>query len=307
MGPALIAVAHGSRDPRSAATMAAVVAEIAAARPDIDVRLAFLDLSAPSVEQVVDAVAAHGHTHAIVAPLLLGSAFHARVDLPGLLDECRARHPHLRLTQADVLGPDPRLIEALRDRVLDALGATAGPGDLVAPPIPDSRPLLADPNDGDSTASSRTAVTPTDTALLVAHLARGARVAPTVPVPNASDVNGARIGVAVAAVGSSSAAANARSADVARHLSAMTGWPTEICFATTEPTVHEAISRLRARGADHVMLAPWFLAPGLLTDRLATAAPDLVHANVIGAHPAMTEIVWDRYDAAWATALPLSA
>ncbi|SNY83189.1 Sirohydrochlorin ferrochelatase [Nocardia amikacinitolerans] len=305
MAPALIAVAHGSRDPRSATTMAAVVAEIAAARPDLDVHLAFLDLSAPSVEQVVDVVAAQGHTHAIVVPLLLGSAFHARVDLPGLLDECRARHPHLRLTQADVLGPDPRLIEALRDRVLDVLGATAVPVDLVATAIPDSRPQLADPNDGDSTAASRTTVAPADPGHHVALPARSARVAPA--VPNPSDVGGARLGVAVAAVGSSSAAANARSADVARQLSALTGWPTEICFATTEPTVHEAISRLRARGADHVLLAPWFLAPGLLTDRLATAAPDLPHANVIGAHPAMTEIVWDRYDAAWADALPLSA
>ncbi|MET8776394.1 sirohydrochlorin chelatase [Nocardia sp. NPDC004654] len=263
--PALIAVAHGSRDPRSAATMAAVVAEIAAARPDLDVHLAFLDLSAPSVEQVVDAVAAQGHTHAIVAPLLLGSAFHARIDLPGLLDECRARHPRLRLTQADVLGPDPRLIEALKDRAVEALGTTDDHNTPAASDVPNT--------------SRSQAVPEQDT----------------------------RLGIAVAAVGSSSHAANARSADVARHLSAMTGWPTEICFATTEPTVHEAVSRLRARGADRILLAPWFLAPGLLTDRLATAAPDLVHANVIGAHPAMTEIVWDRYDAARAATLSLSA
>ncbi|MEV6274932.1 sirohydrochlorin chelatase [Nocardia sp. NPDC051832] len=245
--PALIAVAHGSRDPRSAATMAAVVAEIAAARPDLDVRLAFLDLSAPSVEQVVDAVAAQGHTHAVVAPLLLGSAFHARVDLPGLLDAARARHPQLRLTQADVLGPDPRLIGALRDRVLDA-------------------------------------------------------------APNALSRNlGRRLGVAVAAVGSSSAAANARTADVARRLALLTGWHTEICFATTEPTVTAAISRLRARGADQVLVAPWFLAPGLLTDRLAAAAPEVLHANVIGPHSALTDIAWDRFDAARSTPLALSA
>ncbi|MFE3028948.1 sirohydrochlorin chelatase, partial [Nocardia tengchongensis] len=105
--PALIAVAHGSRDPRSAATMRDVVERIAAQRPDLDVRLAFLDLSTPSVDQVIDAVAADGHSHAVVVPLLLGNAFHARVDLPGLLDAARDRHPRLRLTQAEVLGPDP--------------------------------------------------------------------------------------------------------------------------------------------------------------------------------------------------------
>ncbi|MEV0294132.1 sirohydrochlorin chelatase [Nocardia sp. NPDC050710] len=255
-GPALIAVAHGSRDPRSAATMSAVVAEVAAARPDLDVRLAFLDLSAPSVEQVVDAVAAQGHTHAVVAPLLLGSAFHARVDLPGLLEAARARHPHLHLTQADVLGPDARLISALRDRVREACTAL-------------------DPHSG----------------------------APNTLWSRGND----RLGIAVAAVGSSNAAANARTAGVARQLAAITGWHTEICFATTEPTVTEAISRLRARGADRILIAPWFLAPGLLTDRLVTATPNSVHTGVIGSHPALTEIIWDRYDAALADALALTA
>lgn len=250
--PALIAVAHGSRDPRSAATMHAVAEQLAATRPDVDVRLAFLDLSAPSVDQVVDAIAADGHSHAIVVPLLLGNAFHARVDLPGMLDAARARHPRLRLTQADVLGPDTRLVTALRDRVLEQLaGASA---------------LIADRKSAQ------------------------------------------RLGIAVAAVGSSSAAANARTAEVARQLGALTGWDTEICFATTEPTIVEAVAKLRARGADQVLVAPWFLAPGLLTDRLLNATPEVTHAEVIGAHNALTEIVWDRYYAAAATTtLTLSA
>ncbi|MFI6773461.1 sirohydrochlorin chelatase [Nocardia sp. NPDC050412] len=242
--PALIAVAHGSRDPRSPATMSAVVADIAAARPDIDVRLAFLDLNAPSVEQVAKAVAVQGHTHAVVAPLLLGSAYHARVDLPGLLAAARTDHPQLVLTQADVLGPDPRLITTLRDRTSAALEPAGG-----------RRPL----------------------------------------------------GVVVAAVGAASAAANARTSEVARQLARMTGWLTEICFATTEPSVTQAISRLRARGAEEVLVAPWFLAPGLLTDRLVAAAPDVVHAQAIGPDTAFTEIVWDRYDTALSATLSLSA
>ncbi|WP_281179510.1 sirohydrochlorin chelatase [Nocardia inohanensis] len=237
----MIAVAHGSRDPRSAATMHAVVEQIAAARPDLDVRLAFLDLNAPSVDQVVDAVAAEGHSHAVVVPLLLGSAFHARVDLPGMLAATRSRHPRLHLTQADVLGADPRLISALRDRVLEQLSG------------------------------------------------RG------------------RIGIAVAAVGSSSSAANVRTGEVARMLTGLTGWDTEICFATTEPNLPEAVSTLRARGAEQVIVAPWFLALGLLTDRLAAAVPGIVHATALGAHPHVAEVVLDRYFAAAAQTLSLSA
>ncbi|MFE3076405.1 sirohydrochlorin chelatase [Nocardia tengchongensis] len=255
--PALIAVAHGSRDPRSAATMRDVVERIAAQRPDLDVRLAFLDLSTPSVDQVIDAVAADGHSHAVVVPLLLGNAFHARVDLPGLLDAARDRHPRLRLTQAEVLGPDPHLIIALRDRIAAAMAIGSDP-----------RPAAV-----------------TDAA--TGRLRR---------------MTGPRWGIAVAAVGSSSAAANTRTGDVARLLTAMTGWDTEICFATTQPTVDKAFARLRARGAERILVAPWFLAPGLLTDRLRDALPLVRHADTIGAHPLLAEVALDRYATA---ALPL--
>lgn len=241
--PTLIAVAHGSRDPRSAATVSACVDLIRAARPGTDVRLAFLDLNAPSVDQVVDAIAAQRRTHAVVVPLLLGSAFHARVDLPGILAAARTRHPLLRLTQADVLGADHRLIWALHDRVCSALD--------------------------------------TD-------------------VPE-------RLGVAVAAVGSSSQEANARTAMVARLLAARTGWHTEICFATTEPSVATAASALVEHGAEQVLVAPWFLAPGLLTDRLASQAPDIVQTHALGHHSALVDTVWDRYDSVVPTPLLLSA
>ena len=227
----LIAVAHGSRDRRSAATMHAVIAGVRAARPDLDVRLAFLDLNAPSVESVVASVAADGHRHAIVVPLLLGSAFHARVDLPGLLAEAQCRHPRLALSQADVLGTDVRLIDALHDRIL-ATGA--------------------DPADE-------------------------------------------RIGIAVAAVGSSSADANRRTETVVDALRTRTNCPVELCFATREPSIAATDASLRRRGADRIVVAPWFLASGTLTDRLRRATPNAIHAAPLGSHTALTDVVLSRY------------
>lgn len=245
--PTLVAVAHGSRDPRSAATVSAVVERVRATRPGTAVRTAFLDLNEPSVDQVLDSLAAQGETHAVAVPLLLGSAFHARVDLPGILAAAAARHPWPRVTQAQVLGADPRLISVLRERVLAAYTATGS-------------------------------------------------------APSAD-----RLGVAVAAVGSLSRSANIRTTRVARRLAAWTGWQTETCFATVDPDVTQAVTRLRAEGAEHIVVAPWFLAPGLLTDRLRHRAPDVVHADVLGDHHALAEIVWNRYDSAVAEHLPLSA
>jgi sirohydrochlorin ferrochelatase len=43
--PALVGLAHGSRDPRSAQTIKSLVAEVRAMRPDLRIEPAFLELS----------------------------------------------------------------------------------------------------------------------------------------------------------------------------------------------------------------------------------------------------------------------
>lgn len=152
MAPPLIAVAHGSRDPRSAATVAALMAEVRAQRPDLDVRLSFLDLSAPRLPDVLGAVAADGHRDAVVVPLLLGHAYHARVDVPSEVHRAAQRHPRLDIEIADVLGGDPRLEDAALQRlaavadlddpqlgvVLAAIGSSHAPANAAVAHIADS-------------------------------------------------------------------------------------------------------------------------------------------------------------------------
>ncbi|HEX2283318.1 MAG TPA: sirohydrochlorin chelatase, partial [Mycobacterium sp.] len=79
------------------------------------------------------------------------------------------------------------------------------------------------------------------------------------------------LGVLVVAVGSSHPSANARTSTVARALSHGTHWAgSEVAFATGPYAgVADAASRLRANGAERLVIAPWFLAHGLITDRVA--------------------------------------
>lgn len=111
----LVLVAHGSRDPRSAATIASLAAVVRARRPGLDVRVAFLDLSAPRVGDVLA-----GLTDAVIVPVLLGRAFHADVDLPNLVHEAVARNPRLSVTVSPVLGPDPLLERAALRRLRES-------------------------------------------------------------------------------------------------------------------------------------------------------------------------------------------
>lgn len=142
--PALIALAHGSRDPRSADTITALTELVACMRPDLRIEPAFLDLSSPRFEDVVDKLVAEGHQEIVVVPLLLTEAYHARIDVPGAVETASARHTDIKILATDVLGVesaffdvlDKRLREALsknRVRELDALVlAAAGSSDPLA-------------------------------------------------------------------------------------------------------------------------------------------------------------------------------
>ena len=142
--PALIALAHGSRDPRSADTITALTELVACMRPDLRIEPAFLDLSSPRFEDVVDRLVAEGHQEIVVVPLLLTEAYHAKIDVPGAVERAAACHQDILIKATNVLGVesaffdvlDKRLREVLsknRVRELDALVlAAAGSSDPLA-------------------------------------------------------------------------------------------------------------------------------------------------------------------------------
>ncbi|MBA8825440.1 sirohydrochlorin ferrochelatase [Saccharopolyspora lacisalsi] len=233
----LVAVAHGSRDPRSAAAIHALLNAVRAERPDLDVRTAFLDLSDPRVEDVLDAVHDHGHSEAVIVPLLLGHAFHARVDVPRVASEAERRHPGFRVRTAGVLGPDQRLAGAARDRLLQA----------------------------------------------------------------GVDSDDPELGVILAGAGSSYAPANRLVSEVAARWERENSWAGAVAAfaAAAEPDVPAAVRTLRERGARRFAIGSWFLAPGLLPDRVIGHAHDQVRdptiAEPMADHPRLVELVLQRY------------
>ena len=228
---ALVLTAHGSRDPRSAANARAVARQVARIRPGLDVRLAFCELNSPNLVDVLDGCTAP----AVVTPLLLADAYHARVDIPAQIARCGAGR---RVRQADVLGEDDRLVAVLRQRVAESKVSRFDEG----------------------------------------------------------------IGVLVVAIGSSDPLANARTARVAPKLMAGTRWASATtAFATRpDPSLADAADGLRQRGARRVIIAPWFLAPGRLPDRVRTFADSagIEMAAPLGSHRLVAETVLDRFDRA---------
>jgi sirohydrochlorin ferrochelatase len=128
----LVAVAHGSKDPRASATvaeLAAVARERSPGPGALDLRTAFLGHAPPSLPQVLGTIEADREV--TVLPLLLTAAFHSKADIPRMLARsARTRGPHgPRVSYGATLGPHPLLLDALDRRLAEAdPGAQADPG-----------------------------------------------------------------------------------------------------------------------------------------------------------------------------------
>ncbi|GGV07980.1 sirohydrochlorin chelatase [Actinomadura cremea] len=148
MTPPMVAVAHGSRDPRAAATVFELLRAVRVHRPDVPVLPSFLDHAPPAPDRVLDGLARDGAEEAVVLPLLLTAAYHSKTDIPGVLARVRSRHPRLRQRTAGTLGPHPLLTAALERRL-----AEAG----VRPGSPDTAVVVVSAGSSDASANATVA------------------------------------------------------------------------------------------------------------------------------------------------------
>lgn len=133
----LIVLAHGARDASWAVPFEAMVARVRERAPDAEVRLAFLELMAPRLEQAGAELAALGCTRIDVVPAFLGMGGHVRRDVPAQLETLRQAHGGIVWQLHAALGEAPHVIAALADATLElaGLGLACGhtPLDGIAP------------------------------------------------------------------------------------------------------------------------------------------------------------------------------
>jgi sirohydrochlorin ferrochelatase len=109
--PALVACAHGTRDPAGRRAVDALRDAVAARRPGLRVVEAYIDVQEPSLPLVLGVLGS-----AVVVPLLLSAGYHVNVDVAAAVDSAG---PGIRRARA--LGPDGALAEVLAER-LDRAG-----------------------------------------------------------------------------------------------------------------------------------------------------------------------------------------
>ncbi|HKJ01642.1 MAG TPA: CbiX/SirB N-terminal domain-containing protein [Longimicrobiales bacterium] len=118
----LILVAHGSRDARWRASVEEVVASLASANGQGRVRLAYMDLTPPTLMDVATEAVGAGHTALRVLPLFLAPQGHVRRDVEPLVAEVRAALPAVQIELLPPMGQQPEFRDAI-DRIARRAGA----------------------------------------------------------------------------------------------------------------------------------------------------------------------------------------
>ena len=114
----IILFAHGARDPEWAAPFHRIAARLREVRPNMPVRLAFLELMQPALAEAVAGLAAEGITRITLVPLFLAQGGHLKEDLPRLLDEIRRRHRGVTIDVTPAIGDSEVLTSAIADWAL---------------------------------------------------------------------------------------------------------------------------------------------------------------------------------------------
>jgi len=115
--PALVLCSHGTSDPSGQAAVSALVGAVRV-RAGVEVLETWVDVQHPQVDEVVTRTVSQGFSPVTVVPLLLSGGYHVHVDVARA-----AAATGVRATAA--LGPDPRLADVLRQRLVEAGAGTA--------------------------------------------------------------------------------------------------------------------------------------------------------------------------------------
>lgn len=296
--PPLLAIAHGSRDPRAAAAVAALLDLVRrrAARlgmRGLEVVTAYADHGPPTPARALGALHGRGADLVVALPLLLTDAYHSKTDIPAMLRAGGAVVHH-------------------------GGGCGGGFGGSLPPdqpaPWPSRRPRAAARRDQPARWAGHRAGEADQPGWPAMRLRYGQPLGPHPLLVSALERRLAQVGVraadsrtavVLAAAGSTDPAATEVIARLARDWRRLRGWRAVLpAYArAAAPSPADAVATLLDGGAARVVVASYLLAPGLLADEVrdrTLAAGASAVSPVLGAAAELADIVLLRYRAALA-------
>jgi sirohydrochlorin ferrochelatase len=119
MEPALLLIAHGSRQPEANADLGYVVEELRR-RGRAVVEASYLELAEPNIEDGGARCVDLGAKRVVLLPYFLSAGVHVLRDLTAARDRLARRFPGVEFRLAEPLGRHPLLLDVVEDRAREA-------------------------------------------------------------------------------------------------------------------------------------------------------------------------------------------
>lgn len=120
---AVVLVGHGSRNPKGNDEFLAFSERLAARDPGRTIVPCFIEFHDVLVADGIDRAVALGATQVVVVPVILLAAGHVKLEIPGILDEARGRHPEIDIRYGRNIGVCDATVKMLVERVTEVDGA----------------------------------------------------------------------------------------------------------------------------------------------------------------------------------------
>jgi sirohydrochlorin cobaltochelatase len=108
----IVLFAHGSRDREWAQPFEQLAATLSK-KIDGPVKLAYLELMPPSLEQAIAELVGAGVSSIRVVPVFLGQGAHVKEDLPKLIASARKKHSGATITLDSAIGEQAMVVDAI--------------------------------------------------------------------------------------------------------------------------------------------------------------------------------------------------
>lgn len=115
--PALLTIAHGTRDPRGAVEMDVLLDVLRSRHPGPVANAWLEDFAEPGLDEALAGLVSQGVTNVVTVPFLNLGAFHAKTDVPNALAAASRERPGVLVAHGRVLGLHPALFDLARARI----------------------------------------------------------------------------------------------------------------------------------------------------------------------------------------------
>jgi len=117
--PALLLIAHGSREPEANADLTRLAQELRRSGQFAHVEPAYLELATPGIDAGAANCVRADVRRVVLLPYFLSASVHVRRDLTAARERLAARFPAIEFLLAEPLGPHPLLTEIVLQRVAE--------------------------------------------------------------------------------------------------------------------------------------------------------------------------------------------